>query len=188
MASQITNTNKWDTRTLTTMALLAAIAALLSFIEGGNFGGFLNYDASFVPAVIAGFVFGPVPGFVVGIVSWLIHGLVKADLWGTIMNMACVAAYVIPSALIYRGNKTRTRAVVGLAVGSVCAVIVMILANLIVTQIYTGMSMAAVAALIVPLLLPFNVAKAVVNSVLAFVLYKSVSNMVRPVKEQVSGK
>ena len=64
----------------------------------------------------------------------------------------------------------------------------MILANLIVTTIYTGMSMAAVAALIVPLLLPFNVAKAVVNSVLAFVLYKSVSNMVRPVKEQVSGK
>ena len=188
MSATMRNTNKWDTRTMVTMALLAAIAALLSFIEGGNFGGFLDYDASFVPAVIGGFIYGPVPGMVIGLVSWLIHGLIKADFWGTIMNMACVIAYVVPAALIYRRDKSIKSAVIGLVVGSICAVIVMIGANLIVTPIYTGLPVETVAGMIVPLLLPFNAAKAVVNSILAFVLYKPVSNMVRPVKDQVSGK
>ncbi len=179
-----TNSNRWDTKTMVTMALLAAIAALLAFIEGGNFGGFLDYDASFVPAVIGGFLFGPVPGTVIGVVSWVIHGLVKADFWGTVMNVACVIFYVVPAALIYRKSPDVKGGVIGLVVGSVCTVLVMILANLIVTPIYTGMPTSAVAELIVPLLLPFNVVKAAVNSVLAGILYIPVSKMVSPSKEQ----
>lgn len=179
----IKNTNKWDTRTLVTMALLAAIAALLSFIEGGNFGDFLDYDASFAVAMLGGFLFGPVPGCVIGVVSWLIHGLVKADFWGTIMNLVCVIAYVAPAAAIYARNKSVKNAVIGLIVGSVCAVIVMLLCNLVVTPIYTGMSVETVASWILPLLLPFNVGKAAVNSVLAGVLLKPVSAMVSPDKK-----
>ena len=178
-ANAIKNTNKWDTRTMVTMALLAAIAALLSFIEGGNFGGFLDYDASFVPAVIGGFIYGPVPGAVVGVVSWLIHGLIKADFWGTVMNVACVAAYVVPAAVLYKKLGGMKGVGFGLAVGSVCAVIVMLGANLLVTPIYTGMSVEVVAGMIAPLLLPFNAVKAVVNSILAFALFKPVANMVR---------
>ncbi|MBR2836630.1 MAG: ECF transporter S component [Coriobacteriales bacterium] len=184
MSAAIQNTNKWDTKTMVAMALLAAIAALLSFIEGGNFGGFLDYDASFVPAVIGGFIYGPVPGVIIGLVSWLIHGLIKADFWGTIMNMACVIAYVVPAAIIYRRQKTMKSAAIGLVVGSVCAVIVMIFANLIVTPIYTGLPVETVAGMIVPLLLPFNAGKAAVNSILAFILYKPVQNMVLTDKEK----
>lgn len=178
------NTNKWDTRTLVAMALLAAIAALLSFIEGGNFGGFLDYDASFVPAVIGGFIYGPVPGMVIGVVSWIIHGLIKADFWGTIMNVACVIAYVVPAAIIYRKTMDTKGAIIGLVVGSVAAVVVMILCNIIVTPIYTGLPTSVVLDMIVPLLLPFNAAKAAVNSVLAFFLYKPVSKMVATDKEK----
>ena len=172
----------WDTRTLVTLALLAAIGALLSFIEGGNFGGFLKYDASFVPAMIGGFIFGAIPGFVIGAITVVIHALVSGNLWGGLMNLCGVAAYVIPAALIYRANPTRSRAIVALIVGSVLAVIVLIAMNLVVTPIYTGMPVEAIIGMIVPLLLPFNIFKAAVNSVITFLLYKTVSNMVKPQK------
>ncbi len=166
------------------MALLAAIGALLSFIEGGGFGGFLNYDASFVPAMIGGFIFGPIPGFVIGAITVAIHMLIKADFWGSLMNLVGVAAFVIPGAAIYHHRKSRGFAIVGLVVGGVVACIAMILMNLVITPIYTGMSVSAVAALILPLLLPFNIVKATVNSVLTFLLYKPISRMVKPEKIQ----
>ena len=45
---EFTNTNKWDTRQLVTMALMCAIAALLSFIQIPLIPGvtFLTYDPS----------------------------------------------------------------------------------------------------------------------------------------------
>ena len=58
---EFTNTNKWDTRQLVTMALMCAIAALLSFIQIPLIPGvtFLTYDPSLMPAMVCGFAFGP---------------------------------------------------------------------------------------------------------------------------------
>lgn len=49
--------------------------------------------------------------------------------------------------------------------------------NLLITPIYTGTDVATVAAMIIPILLPFNALKIVINDVLAFVLYKPVENL-----------
>jgi riboflavin transporter FmnP len=59
-------------------------------------------------------------------------------------------------------------------------VAVNLLANLVVTPIYTGMPVSAVMALILPVLLPFNVIKAVFNSVLTLMIYKSISRVIKP--------
>ena len=59
--------------------------------------------------------------------------------------------------------------------GAVVSVVCCILANLVVTPIYAGMSMADVAALIVPALLPFNVLKVLINCVVTGFIYKPVS-------------
>lgn len=173
----------WETKQLVTMALLAAIGALLSFLEGGGFGGFLNYDASFVPAMVGGFIFGPIPGFVIGAITAIIHALLTANFWGALMNLIGVAAFVVPGAAIYRHNKSRTSAVIGLIVGGIASCVAMILINLVITPIYTGMPVSSVAALILPLLLPFNIAKAAVNSLLVFFLYKPIAHMVRPERD-----
>ena len=172
----------WDTRTMVTLALLAAIGALLCFLEIGNFGGFLKYDASFVPAIIGGFVYGPIPGFVIGLISVIIHALVSGNFWGALMNLCGVAALVIPAALIFRPKGTRGRAVAALIVGSALSVVVLIALNLVVTPIYTGMPVSAIIAMILPLLLPFNIFKAAVNAVLAFLLYGSVGKMAQSKK------
>ena len=67
----------WSTRQLVTMALLTAIAILLSFVEFPIFPAapFLKYDASFVAVMVAGFAYGPASGCAVGIVTAR-HGLI----------------------------------------------------------------------------------------------------------------
>ena len=86
---EFTNTNKWDTRQLVTMALMCAIAALLSFIQIPLIPGvtFLTYDPSLMPAMVCGFAFGPGAGIAVGAVAAVIHGLILGEWVGSLMNI-----------------------------------------------------------------------------------------------------
>lgn len=185
-----TNTNKWDTRQLVTMALLCAISVLLSFIEFPLIPGisWLKYDASCMPAMVVGFAFGPTAGIVVGAVSALIHGMMLGDWVGALMNIFIVIAMVLPSAAIYRKQHSFKGAIIGLVVAVVAAIVVAIVSNLAIDPFYFGMPFEAVVALVVPVLLPFNIIKAIINSVLTIVIYKSISNLITPKKKQVVGR
>ena len=59
--------------------------------------------------------------------------------------------------------------------------------NLLITPIYAGVDVDAVMAMIVPILLPFNAIKAGLNAVFTLVVYKSISNLITPKKDQVKG-
>lgn len=189
-AAQITNTNRWDTRQLVIMALMAAIATLLSFVEIPILPAapWLKYDPSFVPSMVTGFAYGAGPGVAVGLVTAILHIFMTGNFWGGIMNILVVCAYVIPAALIYVRNHTWRGAAIGLIVGSVCQIIVAILANIVITPIYAGMPVEAVIALIIPVLIPFNVLKVVLNSVITIAVYKAISNLITPKKNQVKGR
>lgn len=189
-AANIQNTNRWDTRQLVVMALMCAIGVLLSFVEFAIFpaAAWLKYDASFVPAMICGFAYGAGPGMAVGLVSVVLHALMSGNVWGAVMNALVLCGYVIPSALIYKRMRTWKGAVIGLAVSFVAAIALAIVGNLLITPIYAGMPMEAVAAMVVPILLPFNILKAALNSVITLVIYKAISNLITPKKNQVKGK
>ena len=57
------------------------------------------------------------------------------------------------------------------------AIVVALVSNLIVTPIYAHMTYQAVAAMILPILLPFNVAKMAIHAVITFLIYKPISNL-----------
>lgn len=169
----------WSTRKLVLLALFTALSLILSFIEAPIFPAapFLKYDPS---AVIAGFAacgFGVGAGLLVGVASAAIHGLIMGDPWGSLMTIIAVACWIVPMALIYRTKRTRTTLLVGIIVGSILSLAGAIVGNLLITPIYTGTDVATVAAMIIPILLPFNALKIVINDVLAFVLYKPVENL-----------
>lgn len=187
---QFTNTNRWETRQLVTMALLCAIGVLLSFIEFPLLPGatWLKYDASAMPAMVVGFAYGPVAGVSVGIIGAVIHGIMLGDFSGAVMNIIVVTCYILPAALIYKKAHTMKGAVIGLVVGSVFATLGAILGNLIITPAWLGVPMDAVIAMIIPILTPFNLLKALLNSVLTLIVYKSISNLITPKKKQVRGK
>ncbi len=82
----------------------------------------------------------------------------------------------VPAAFIYRKIRTRKGAAIGILVGAV-AIVVALVSNLIVTPIYAHMTYQAVAAMILPILLPFNVAKMAIHAVITFLIYKPISNL-----------
>lgn len=184
------NSNRWETKQLVTMALMCAIAALLSFVEFPIFPAapFLKYDASFVPVMVTGFAYGVGPSLVVGVLTAVIHALVSGNWVGALMNIVMVCFYVIPAAIVYKRMHTFVGGVVALVVGCVCALIGCCIANLTIGVAFWYGSLDAILPLMIPAILPFNAMKAVLNSVLTMVVYKSISNLITPAKDQVKGR
>lgn len=187
---EFTNTNKWDTRQLVTMALMCAIGVLLSFVEFPLLPGvtWLKYDASAMPAMVCGFAFGPAAGLAVGVVGAVIHGILMADFSGAVMNILVVAGFILPAALVYRRSRTFKNGVVGLVLSAITATVMAILGNLVITPMWLGVPLDAVVAMILPILTPFNLIKAGINAVLTLIVYKSISNLITPKKKQVKGR
>lgn len=184
------NTNAWSTKQLVTMALMCAIGVLLSFIEFPLLPGvtWLKFDASNMPAMVSGFAFGPGAGVAVGILTAIIHGLLMADFTGALMNVLTVTCFVLPAAIIYKKKRTYPAAIGGLALSIIAAMAGAVVGNLIVTPMWLGVPFEAVTTMIIPILIPFNLLKGLLNAVLTLVIYKSISNLITPKKDQTKGR
>ena len=169
---------------------MCAIGTLLSFIEFPLLPGvtWLKFDASNMPAMVAGFAYGPAGGVAVGIVTAIIHGLLMADFTGALMNILVVTCFVLPAALIYKKKRTYKFAIIGLVFSIIAGVIGSIIGNLLLTPSWLGVPFDAVVALIIPVLIPFNLLKGLLNSVITLIVYKSISNIITPKKDQKKGR
>ncbi len=189
-ASSVKNTNRWSTRQLVTMALMCAIAALFSFIQIPILpaASFLTYDPSLMPAMVCGFAFGPAAGFAVGAVAAIIHGLILGEWVGSLMNICATLFFVVPAALIYAKKHTFAGAIAGLVVGCIVATVGAVAANLTLGVWFWYGSADVIMPLILPAVVPFNLIKTVLNSALTLVVYKAISNLITPKKDQVHGR
>ena len=52
----------------------------------------------------------------------------------------------------------------------------------------SGGPLDAVVAMIVPILIPFNLLKGLLNAILTLIVYKAISNLITPKKDQVKGR
>ncbi|RVU97263.1 ECF transporter S component [Coriobacteriales bacterium OH1046] len=168
----------WSTKRIAITALFCAVATICTlFIEFPILPGvtFLKYDPSAIPALIAGFAFGPATGAVVSILPNLVHIATQSGIYGTVMAIIATLSLVLPASIVHRRDATIRGAVMGLAVGAVVCLACCILANIVVTPIYMGAPREAVIEMIVPILLPFNLFKIIINCVVAALVYKPVS-------------
>lgn len=138
---------------------------------------FLVYDPADVPIYITAFAYGPVAGLLVTFVVCTIQAFVMGgDLfYGFIMHFAATGIVAVIIGRMYAKHKTKRRAVTALAAGVAATVVIMCLMNLFVTSAYMGTTVEAVAAMLPTVIIPFNLLKAGINSVLTFILYKRVS-------------
>ena len=168
-----------DTRELVTIAIFAAMTMVLSFIQIPLFppAPWLMYDPSGVIPLITALLFGPVAGLTVGVVGWLPR--LFFDPLGTLITVVVIAAMSLITGLIYRVRKTFAGAMVGMVVGAVAFVALALALNLLITPLYAHVSIPEVAAMIVPILLPFNLIKVGVNVLITALLYKPVSNLIK---------
>ena len=186
----LNNTNRWSTKQLVTMALMCALSAIFMFVQIPLIPAapFLCYDPSLVPAMVCGFAFGPGSGVAVGVMAIVIHALMTGDWVGALMNVVATIGFILPAAIAYGRTRSFKAAIAGLVGSVVAATVLSIAANLTIGVAFWYGSVDAVAPLVLPALLPFNLVKTILNSVLTVVVYKAVSNMITPAKQQVSGR
>ena len=168
----------WSTKRIAVTALFCAVAAVATlFLEFPILPGvtFLKYDPSAIVALVAGFAFGPATGLAVSTISYLPHIATQSGLYGMVMAMIATVSLVLPASLVYRRNTTFGGAILGMAAGAVVCLVCTILANLVITPIYMGAPTQAVIDMIVPTLLPFNVAKIAINCVVTALVYKPIT-------------
>lgn len=176
-ATGVADSGRWSTRRIAVYALFVALSMAVSFIEFPLIPGvpWLKYDPSGIVCLVAGFAYGPAAAVLVSVLGFVPH--VFADPWGSLMTIAVALAMSVPAALVYRRLRTRRGALIGIIAGAVVALAVAIIGNLLVTPIYADMTVEQVAAMIVPALLPFNLAKLAVHGVVTFLIYKPISNL-----------
>ena len=168
----------WSTKRIAVTALFCALAAIATlFLEFPLIPGveWLKYAPSGIVALIAGFAFGPATGAVVSVLPYLVHLATASGVYGVIMAVLATFSLVMPASLVYQRNTTLKGAITGMVVGAVVCLAACIVGNLVVTPFYAGMPVEAVAALIVPALLPFNIAKIALNCVVTALIYKPVT-------------
>ena len=176
-----------DTKELTMLALLAALAYVVMFLSKQipvNVLGFLNFDLKDVIVCITGFLFGPLGALAVSLVVSFVEMITISSTgpWGLLMNVLSTCAFACTAAWFYQRHRTMKGAILGLVVGVLLMTAVMLLWNYLITPIYMKMPRAAVAKLLIPTFLPFNLIKGGINATLTILLYKPVVTALRKAK------
>ena len=163
-------------RKIAVLAMLAAMAyvvMLIVHVPLMSAAPFLKYDAKDAIICLAGFLYGPLEGAAVSLVVALIEALTvgTTGIWGFVMNFLASAAFVCTASAVYQKRKDAKGAVIGLLCGMAAMTASMLLWNWIVTPIYQGWPRAQVAAMLIPVFLPFNLLKSAINSVITYLLF-----------------
>lgn len=163
---------------LVKMALLTALSlALMYLVRFPIFpiAPYLEYDMADVPILIGTFLYGPGPGLLLtGVVSLIQWFLVSPQSgWvGGLMHFVATGGFVLVGGLIYHQFHTRKGALLALAAGVLTMTALMVPLNLWLTVHYNGAPLAAVQAMIWPIIIPFNLIKGGVNASVTFLIYK----------------
>lgn len=183
-------------KSLLAMAMLAALAIAADiFLRLPGIGGFLTYEPKDVILTIGGFIFGPIAGIVMSLVVCLIEMVTVSTtgIIGFLMNFLASGVFVGVSTVIYSRRKTLSRAIIGLIAGALSMLVIMLLWNYIMTPVFMSVPREAVLEMFLPLLIPFNLLKAGLNSALILFLYKGVVTALRksrliPARESNDGE
>ncbi len=108
------------------IAMLSALAFVLYMYGKFNlpfmFPQFLEMQFSELPALLAGFSMGPVAGALVIIIKCLIKFPFSSTMYvGELMDIILGLFFVLPASIIYGKNKTKKNAVIGLVTGTLTA-------------------------------------------------------------------
>ncbi|MBQ8150839.1 MAG: ECF transporter S component [Clostridia bacterium] len=179
---------------LTIMAILAAIAAVLFMLEFPVFPvvPFYKLDFSNLPVLLGAFAMGPVEGVIILLIKALL-GLLHTTSGGVgeLADFIVGCAMVVPAGLIYHRKKSRLGALLGMLVGTLCAVAAAALANYFImfpaysafismdqiiemgNKLFSGVTSTWTFILFVTC--SFNLIKFVAISIVGYLIYKPLS-------------
>ena len=183
-------------RTLTVMAVLSALAVVLSYLEIPLpfFAFWIKLDFANVPALMAAFAFGPLAGVGVLAITNIFHAILRGATngIGELANFIMGAALILPAGLIYKRDynlrHTRLGAWVGSGAGTVVSVVTALVTNVYVLiplysrlfhididQIGFLFGTGGMTGYLLAASLPFNLLKSLLTCGVMLVAYKPLS-------------
>ena len=193
--------SKITVRYMSTVGILTAISAVVMLFEFPLWFApeFYKLDFSEVVVAIGAFTLGPVAGIIIellkNILNLLLNGTTTAGV-GEFANFVLGCAFIVPASLIYKYSRTLKGALIGLIVGTVSLALIGALMNMyVLLPLYSYFYKAPIEAfveagkavnrnivdlktLIVFAVIPFNLLKALVVSVITLFSYKKLSTII----------
>lgn len=190
--------NRTKIRVMAQIGMLSAIALVLMLFEIPlPFApSFYEIDFSEVPVLVGCFAMGPLAGatieFIKIILNFAVNGTMTAGV-GEIANFLIGCAFAVPAGLIYKKKHNRTGAIVGMISGTLFMTILGCFLNAYVLlpayakafqmpmDALVGMGTAvnshitSVTTLVIFAIVPFNLLKGVLVSLIVFLIYKKIS-------------
>lgn len=165
---------------LTVTALFCALAFLMTFVFRFKVG-FLTFDFKDAVISILSLLYGPVYGVIsAGVVAFLeMISVSDTGPYGLIMNFISSATFALACGTVYKFKRTFSGAIISVATAVITVTAVMMIANIFITPFYMGVARSEVIALIPTLLLPFNLAKAIINASSLLLIYKPVTSALK---------
>ncbi|MCI9645080.1 MAG: ECF transporter S component [Oscillibacter sp.] len=166
-----------NTKKLTTIGMLCALAYAAAALGRVPLVLFLKYDPKDIVIAISGLALGPSAACFTALAVSSAEMLTVSGtgVLGFFMNVISSCSFACTAAFIYKKRRTFPGAAAGLLCGWFCMVPVMLLWNYLITPIYMDLPREAVAELLVPAFLPFNLIKGGLNAGAALILYKPVA-------------
>jgi len=180
-------------RDMTTIAILAAISAILFMVEIPVVL-FYKLDVSSLPVLLGTFALGPIHGMIIQAIKSLL-GLLHSSSQGVgeLADFLMGAAMLLPAGIIYRFMRNRKGAIIGMGTGTIVATIVGVLSNLFImipfysaafgmpVEAIIGMGQELIPAIdsefkfVMMITAPFNLLKWIIISALTGLAYKPLS-------------
>ena len=175
-----------NVKTLTSLAMFAALAYALMVVGRFPIVLFLKYDPKDFVLVICSFMFGIIPATIVTAIVSVIEMVTVSDtgIIGLLMNVVATLAFLIPASYFFYKSKSVKNVVISLIASTLLMTVVMLLWNWVVTPFYMHIPRSEVVKLLVPAILPFNLIKGFLNSALIAIFYSRILKIKSNVLEQ----
>lgn len=174
----------FNTKRITGAAIFAALAFVVTMLTRWiKIAGFLSLDFKDAIITIASFVYGPLTSVAITVVVAGIEFFFSETGWyGLLMNIASSTTFALVASFIYSRKRNINSALIGLFSAVFATVAVMLALNVLITPLYFGMPRQAVVDMLPTVILPFNVAKTLMNSAIIMLLYKPIVMALRRAK------
>ncbi len=188
------------TVTVAGTAIFAAISVLLYITKVPPFVfpifplvNFLEINFSEIPALIAGFAYGPLSGFLVLLVRFLVKlPMSSTAMVGEVADIIYSSSFVLTATIIYKYRRTFKGALIGLGIAFIAQILVSSLANyFVIYHLYNEMFFNGKMAMILSnkygaftpeqfilWVIPFNIIKNTIIGGLTLVVYKRISRFI----------
>lgn len=174
------------TKNITMIAVFTALGYALTFIKIPMPApiAFLDLDFSNVMTMLCGFSLGPVPMLISEAIKQLLCFFTNSTSGGVgqIADFLMAMGYGLIPSIMYYFKRTRKTVFIGLPLGCVGQIVVSLLSNRFITfPLYMGAGAAAAFESVWPYLIAFNAGKALIISVITFLVYKSLSKAMKKI-------